>query len=542
MSISGSSGSLGGLPQTTVTEREQTASNEILKVGGGLAITQDTLELGFYELGGQIGRYPANPSRPTLPPLVSTRGPSEFTGEEADIQQALEALVNTLPAAVRNDYEAEMARPADSRNLNFVALDAVLTTVAKALVWTQDASGPSTTEGIKAASQAINLAISHAAIEGLIGYAGAVLAGAKDFLDSVGANYPQQDGIRGNARLIDDGMKKMQGLKEEADSSGELPVAAFSDLFSKMSLLLHQYNSVSTGSDLTILGITLSTMTSLTAALALSSTLSPALFLSLATSAIGIDSASSETGVLSPSISSTIAALAAGIGEISLSEANLPAGELLSLTLAATVIGAMGMVAFINEVGVAFFAGTASADAAAANSFYTELAFVLLANSGAVSSVLSPLVEAFDLPPRQQLFLENSLNMIALTAMILAAIPQRDSEAMASMLSSLQSQIALYLNPLSDLISEGVLDQTIDSQTAASIGISLQQAKLALEAGDASDFMTALLSPLSLIGSTNEQFMAELKGLESFIASTSRAVADNMNDQTNQDTRVSIIA
>lgn len=540
---SGVGGSVGGQPQPSITELEQTAATEVLKTGQGLSITKDTLDQAFYEVGGQLGRYPANPNRPVLPPLVSTRGPAGFESDGGgNWQAAMETLIKGLPLAVQNDYKAQMALPLDQRNLNFVALDNVLTATAMTMAWLEGAVGTSTTEGIAARDIAFNLLLPYIALQALINSGSETIEMATAFLDTAGANYPQGDSLRNAARSINKGLEEMAALLEEVQSSGMTPTEQFAALSEKMSTISAQYDRVYAGDDLSMLSIILASMASLTAALSVSDTASPIMFIAMVACTVGIYTDSSESGVVGPALKAAINAASEGLYEALAPNSNQAILQLMKMVMSTTFLGATALATLINEIGLGIFPQKDEADVAAAREFQTELALSVAVNSGLVSSTISALVETFGLAQVQQQYMKESLKLLALTTMVLATAPGGNPQSAATLFESQQGHISTSLNSLSELVSDGLMNQSFSGNTAASLGISLNQARIALDQGNIEEFITALFAPLTLIGSSDQQFMNDIGTAKSFVLGMAQALTTGMNDQTNTDTRVNFIA
>lgn len=551
MSGSGIGGNIGALSQPTINEREQTAANEILKLGYGLAITHDTLDLAFYEVGGQIGRYPANPSRPILPPLISARGSTGL--EEADNAaryQILSILVNMLPLAVKSDYMYEMSLYPGERNLNFVALDAVLTGTASAIVWIQTASNLSATEGVKEAQKAMNLAIPMAALEALTDFGGAALTGAKNFLDNAGANYPQQDGLRNYVRLIDKNLSQLQDLLEGTSPSLNTISDKSADLFAKITVIADQYNRVSPGDDLRILGALLSSMQLVMIAAASAANASPSFFLGLSMGSVGIYSSDSISGMITPSLSMAIKGLTVGVIALLIPNAGLAVEKQLELTIATTILGAMTVAIMVQneaknnkqeENSNNQTTTEKQAIEEQAKKFATQLTLTLIVHSGVINSTLSALVDTFGLVPAQQKYLENTLNLLALATIALASTPEGNPDSASSLFDSLQGSMVKHLTSLSDLVSEQIMNQTIQGEIAQRVGISLEQAKQALEKGKADDFIFALLSITAPLGADAVLLMDGIKELKSSTSNLIQLLSGSIEDQTNTQTKINII-
>ena len=560
MSISGSGvgGSIGGQQQPSINEQEQTAATQILKLTGGLAITKDTIDLGFYELGGQIGRYPANSNRPVLPPLIKTRGPSDETESGENWNAALSALINALPPDVQTEYLKQMALPLDQRNLDAVALNNVLINTALAMTWVQNTAGPSMTEGVASIDKVLKMSLPYIALDGLIGYSGTVLSQAADFLSTVGVPPNQLDALSHFIRLIGKGLGEMEGLQSELLANNKPPTESFGKLANELTLLSSQYAATMSGTEMCILGVNLAAMASLTAALSIAGTGNPTLYIALSLFSIGLESGSSEAGFIGSALSGIASSLGSGLGSLFLQETDLAGRNMLEMVLVSSFIGSVAMASLTTNLGyipneqtrleadrqeqaTVESARQSEADVQAARKFSQELALALFSHSGVVESTFSALIETFGLAPMQQKYLMESMKLLSLTTLFLAASPTGNPADSAYLFEGLEGTYGQSLTTLSNWVNEELMDQNIQGETANALSISLGQAKIALEEGNFPEVIDSLLSSLSLVGSSSPEFMANLDTVRGYVQLMGQSLTTGTDDQTNTQTRVSFI-
>lgn len=543
MTISGSTGSggLGGSIQPSVNEQEQTAATKVLKESMGLSLMQDTLDAPFTQLGGQIGRYPANPSRPTLPPLISTRGPAAFEAETStNWKDAYKALANSLPEDVKRLYFQQMSLPIETRNINFTVLDNLLVRTATALSWIQDANSPSKAEGIAAAGKTLNQALPYVQLTALTTMATMTLQGASNYLDLVGANDPQHDALRNYVRLTGNGLDELLAFQSQIGSAQSITGEDLQTLASKLSDITAQYYQVSTGDDLSILGITLSAMTTLTAALAFGETGSPSFYLALSLGTMGMDTASSQAGFLGEAATLATLGMANSLALLGIGKANYSGQTMLQMITSALFFSAAAFATLVHEVGIGPLSGETQADIDSAKTNTFALAISLLVESKALAALCEVLTDTLGAAPAQQKYINQALELAALTTMLLTSAPKGNSQGAAALFDSLEGTYQQSLSSLAELLSEGLLNQTWEGEQAIRLGISLQEAKTAVDEGNFEDLIAALLSPLATLGAKEENFMGDIAQLKASIHTLAESLTTGLNDKTNTNTAVSI--
>lgn len=563
MTVPGSGGrdSIGAPPLPTAAEQEQTAATQALKLGNGLAITKDTLLLNFFELGGQIGRYPSNPSRPVLAPLIKAR---ESTPSEADSaaswKQAFDLLVSMLPIAVQQEFLIQMRLPIDQRSLDIVALNNVLSSSAGAVSWLSNTSAPSSTAGVTSLDHTLSVLLPFAALEGLIRFSGEIINSSTNFLDLMGANYPQQDALRGLTRQIAKAAEQLGELQNDFFQTQTVPHDQFVQLAAKLEQLNKQYLAVASGTDLTILGSTLGAMTMLSAALSLSDSCSPILYLALSLSTIGLSSRDSETGFFGNVFTNVNASLSLGLLQILSSDSNPAVQHLLSMGVSALFIGAVTVALLTDSIGyipqteqarieadrqnedVIDSERQEAANVDAARHFSQELSMLLMERSGVVDSTIGALVETFGLNKVQSQQMHASLKLMALTTMILATLPAGNPQNAALLFGNMQSTYTQSLQTVTGWLDESLMDGSINGEAMVSLNASLQEAQSALREGDIENFINSLMAPLGLAGASSDQAMADLGAIRGYVQLMTQSLTTGVNDLTNTQTTINFVA
>lgn len=115
-------------------ELEATAQVEVAKAS--LGIVQNTLEVPFTQLGGNLWQYKANSAKPEMPLNIFTgvSYPDAPLPSKAEIAR-YKRLVEELPLKLGLELSRESRKPSHERKGDFLILDQILKFAAKALVW-----------------------------------------------------------------------------------------------------------------------------------------------------------------------------------------------------------------------------------------------------------------------------------------------------------------------------------------------------------------------------------------------------------------------
>lgn len=133
-SSSGVGDDLGSSSYLSIQELEKTAAVQVTR--DRLGIVQDSLEVNFTQLGGNIWKYEASANRPTLAPLQSLRiSQSDDTDTNDSTKAIFDQLLEQIPTETKARYLKDASLPAEERNPSYTALGNALTTIAQLLNW-----------------------------------------------------------------------------------------------------------------------------------------------------------------------------------------------------------------------------------------------------------------------------------------------------------------------------------------------------------------------------------------------------------------------
>lgn len=115
-------------------ELEATAQTQVAKQG--LAIVPNTLEIPFTQLGGNVWKYDANSSRPTLnQTLLQGVSVPDTQKEDPAEQSTFEQLMDELPLQLSLKLKRDRKKERDERDPQLIILEKILQFFAKSLVY-----------------------------------------------------------------------------------------------------------------------------------------------------------------------------------------------------------------------------------------------------------------------------------------------------------------------------------------------------------------------------------------------------------------------
>ena len=181
-----------------------------------LAIVADSIEVSFTKFGGNLWRYEANPSHPTLAPLINARmSTAEKQSEDTSWKGFFDQLVQNLPEDVATRFVKENALPRDERSPAYTALGNLLQTTAKALAWMEAASKPENPESPSFRHANAVSQMGALAEQNIDAIGNNFLLEAKSFLDGVGANYAHFDKLTNNFTQVEKALTELSNLRKK---------------------------------------------------------------------------------------------------------------------------------------------------------------------------------------------------------------------------------------------------------------------------------------------------------------------------------------
>lgn len=191
ISSSGLGDQIGGPTQLGARELEATAIAQLTKAA--LGMVADSIEISFVKLGGNLWKYAASSSRPTLAPLESARQSTLEKAEDKSWKAFFDQLIENLPSEIAARLIREKQKAKEERSVPYMALEEVLVTTAKALSFIQSASKVNEPASAAYINALANLLVADNAALHLNRLGKEFFKEAHQFLESVGSNYVHHD-------------------------------------------------------------------------------------------------------------------------------------------------------------------------------------------------------------------------------------------------------------------------------------------------------------------------------------------------------------
>ncbi len=213
MSISGSGlgDEIGGPRERGPRELEATAFVSLNKAA--LAIVADSIEISFTKFGGNLWKYEASASRPTLAPLMNARVESSLTSVEDKSWEAFyDQIVKNLPSEIAARMIKEKEKAKEDRNVSYVALEEVLVGASKILSWIHAASIPDDENSVAARNSITNFIMATTAGKNLNESGRAFFNEAREFLELSGSNNVYADQLSNHLTQAEKELNRMETL------------------------------------------------------------------------------------------------------------------------------------------------------------------------------------------------------------------------------------------------------------------------------------------------------------------------------------------
>lgn len=309
----GVGGNIGGPQQPTPQEMEASAWAVVNRER--LGIVKDTVDISFTQVGGNVWKYSSDSSRPTLMPMGTSR---TMAGEEPKPDESwkdnYDQLVNKLPPGMKARLQRELGKTSEFRNPDYTTLDNQLTTLAKGIAWMAKAEQPVDPQTPEGERTLHNQSLPGKALRGIVEHSQSELQGAESFLNDVGPNDPNHDKLRYFTNKSNDLQFRMNEFLEILkDPNAALPTQKQMDgLCQDIGKLLMEFNAISQGNNLQMMGPMLEALEAVAQALSMSPT-SPSLFLGLKTALMGIFKSDSAAGLIGENLEALLNALQSGM-------------------------------------------------------------------------------------------------------------------------------------------------------------------------------------------------------------------------------------
>ncbi len=286
------------------TAREQ-VSREILSIlpAGSFKIIPFT-QANFQ----QTWKYDTSASKPTLHPLLRLRlsKVAEFVEEEV-WPVRYDELIERLPPAVKARLIFQNSKPFAERDIDYVILNNLIIFFAQTLDWIERASQSAPPDSPAEVYNNMNMVLPYIALEAIITKTETTIKEIAEYLENLGANYQHFDSLTNlvrEFRVVHQNLKHIQEDLKTQPPPSDLNVR-MKNLASRISRLNDEFQRTEFGEAMTILRSTISAMTVITSAIALSYG-SPPLLISLSMLSIGLHESESEAGIIGADLGNLI--------------------------------------------------------------------------------------------------------------------------------------------------------------------------------------------------------------------------------------------
>jgi len=531
---SGSGGSIGGPIQPTIYELETNAATNTAKAY--LKVVADTLDIPLLQMDYSALRYQSSANRPVLPNAlfserVNTGGPQ--TGPSDAWVSTYDNLLQLLPPDFQAAFLANLQLPRASQNPNFVIFNNVLQQTAQNLTWLSGAAAPLNEQSLAAFSADFNLVFSFIAMNTIVKQSESMLTSAWSYLETVGANDPNFNALSNFSTQYEgiiDNLKSAVGLIKDP-STNEEGLALFASTATSLAALSNEFDTLYAGNDFLLLGANLHALSVITAALSLDQPGSAPLLigLSLATQSTGTNE--SALGIFGPSYSALVDGLANFMIDAYMPNANIGTqtylSQLLEVGLALAIVYGN---ATYNGAGIPE-TDPPTPESRSDINFAYGLSLLLLTESGNLSSTAQAITDGIGAPDNVQGNVTSSLSTIILLVLILAGTNGTNPTSTTTVMNTLSAELQQGINNLSNYVSNGLLNGTLSGDGYEQLGVSLQQANIALEDGDYDSFIGALETSVGLTGTTLSGILTDMQSINGFWSSVNDSL-DQANDNT----------
>jgi len=526
-------GDYGRQNEVTARDVEMTAWTDVNKAL--LAIVQDTLEVVVTQLGGNIWKYDTLASNPTLHPLRNLRMSKERDLPPDESWKPLyDGLVSQLPIDIQNVLAQLQQVPIRERNVTLVALDNLLSGIAKVLARVKFIGIPVDLDSVAGAHRLQNLKLPLLMLS--IGRlsTNAMLEGALAFLKQVGPNHPNFDQINNVRQNLEWANNELKDIQNELVNGNTdiLQGDRIMNLAEALAGVQNFINGNNMGVDLSLLNTVLNVMTLTVAALSLGSEGSPSLLIALYVATIGLSTNENTLGLVGPSLSKLTETVSSALLGISGNGDNPGAQQLFPALVTTALLVGIVLSQIGSEHGIGMYANDDPAVRQDGENFSFELALHFAAGMNVIKETFQHIARASGAGENIQEMIAEILAMIAMLMMILAAMLSGNQDSNA-LVNSLSSYLEDGITKIEDYLSQGIAEGTFDTEVAQEIGAFLQQAKMALQEGNAEGFWDACSSMLELMGISLESLGNDLAEIDTFAEEVSYAFTTGQNEQTN---------
>lgn len=539
MSLSGSGigGSIGGPQQYSQTEIEATAWTLVNKER--LGVVKDTVEIPFTQVGGNVWKYSTDSGRPTLMPLGSTR---TTTGEEEKPDESwkdfYDQLLNKLPPQIKSRIQSELGKSFEFRNANYIVLDQALAALAKGMGWMESVEEPIKNQTAESERLLNNQALPGKALRGVIQHSKAQLEGAESYLDQVGPNDPNHDKLRYFTKASGNLHRRMNELLEILRDPGEsLPTQKQQDRLNQdIGALYKEFNAVSQGPNLLIMGTLLETMEGVAQALSMTPT-SPSLFLGLKTALKGIFKSESEAGIIGKDLEALLLALQNGMAASLMKKLGAAKLKMLLMMLIAAWEGLGTLASILSNEGMGKLPAKDEQEENEGKKFSFLLIMELLESSEFIKFLLNIIAKACGQNEDQGEISADLLELPIVLLMLLTA-GQGKAEKTSPLFEEMSSDLSKKMARMDKFIKESYSEESNEGESAneKNLKLTLQQGLIALKSNESEGLFFALEGALEKMGSSMEGLKKDLMEMQTFAKFFKYSVGLGLKSETKAST------
>jgi hypothetical protein len=503
-------GQIGGSHTPLQRDIETTAWTEVNKQA--LGINKDSIQQVFSELSprymfGYLGGfgYKSSAGQPLLDhPLESVRTSQSSEGESTGWKTAYEQHQKSLPPDVSDAYNSQMQLAFDDRYPSIVALDHMLKIIAQFTSNAQESALVQAPESLKAQRTLLNSLFPFAVLNASAKTGQEVQNLNATYIEQLGPNDPNFDRFLSASNQLQTAMKFVNALNDSYSTTPEgrlnSTAAALAQAASQqLAALSTQLEAVSSGNNLELMKSMTSALNSTVSALLMPYAGSAQLYLGVHMATLGLDSP--QPGTLLFQLLN-----ASGISAALLPHASSAQRDFLSSFTGALLTTFAGVAGQLLHYGA--YPASVSADPASLSSaryFGFELMLSSLASSGVLESLFKEGVAISGGSSQAQV--EGS---VALSALAYLAIMHAGARAPDELLSTPDSALQTALQNGTASAAE----IATHSDANASTHVMLSQMQLALENGNAQEFMQHFSTLLEAAGSSPKQLDHEMRAIQ----------------------------
>jgi hypothetical protein len=509
---SGVGGNLGGMMHPTARDVETSAWSQVNKERMGLV--RDSIEFSFTNVGGNIWNYSADSNRPTLMPMGNLRISREKSQNDDSWKKKFDELVDQLPPSLKAKLIAQYGKVGPQRDADYSALGKTLTLLAKGLSWTETQTAA---ESNKAEEERTlyNQTLPGRALKGIVGQGRSMLTSAESYLDQTGPNDIHHDQLR---YLTKEG-NALQGRMEKlltilSDSEEELPSANEMDkLCEDISSLVKDFNKVSTGSHLQIMGPMLETMEAVAQALSMTPT-SPSLFLGFKTALKGIFSSESEAGIFGDDLKALMTALQSGMLAAFMKKMGTAKMKMLMMLLM-SALGGAGVLGGLFGKNKKDQPDEDDDKEEQENEFNFVLILDLLESTELIKLIYRIIAQACGQESKTQ---EETATVMELASLFMMMISRTEGkfDKVPRILQEIDSYLSDKLVKTEKIVESVLLLDPSNSPLAKGLDIALQQAQLALTNQQMDGIINALKGSLEHLNIDAEDLDKDFEKVKQF--------------------------